>query len=141
MFRVRNLFTNTISLVSLATFGALLIKEYLHLRPLCFFSRCTKQHIQLQAFSFGEDSGRKTQYFVAKMNQSSSVDLENSCDHLFFHDHLQYHFADSTHGVLIAAAVFSFIACPFTCFLNVIFILAVKTKRCLQTHSNVCWHL
>ena len=43
---------------------------------------------------------------VAKMNQSSSVDLENSCDHLFFHDHLQCHFADSTHGVLIAAAVF-----------------------------------
>ena len=78
---------------------------------------------------------------VAKMNQSSSVDLENSCDHLFFHDHLQCHFADSTHGVLIAAAVFSFIACPFTCFLNVIFILAVKTKRSLQTHSNVCWHL
>lgn len=37
MFRVRNLFTNTISLVSLATFGALHIKEYLHLRPLCFF--------------------------------------------------------------------------------------------------------
>ena len=64
MFRVRNLFTNTISLVFLATFGALLIKEYLHLRPFVFFSRFEKEHIQLQAFSFGEDSGRKTQHMV-----------------------------------------------------------------------------
>ena len=65
VFRVRNLFTNTISLVSLATFGVLLIKEYLHLRPFCFFfSRFEKEHIQLQAFSFGEDSGRKTQHMV-----------------------------------------------------------------------------
>ena len=43
VFRVRNLFTNTISLVSLATFGALLIKEYLHLRPFCFFLSVWKE--------------------------------------------------------------------------------------------------
>ena len=33
VFRVRNSFTNAINLVSLATLGVLLIKEYLHLRP------------------------------------------------------------------------------------------------------------
>ena len=90
---------------------------------------------------YKKDGDRKTLYCVAKMNQSSSVDLENSCDHLFFHDHLQYHFADSTHGFLIAAAVLSFIASPFTCFLNAIVILAVKRNDVFKLTSTFCWHL
>ena len=103
VFRVRNLFTNTISLVSLATFGALLIKEYLHLRPFCFF------------LSVWKGTHSTASVLVWRRQWSKNT----------------------THGLLVPAAVLSFIVCPFTCFLNAIVILAVKTKRRLQTHSHV----
>ena len=71
------------------------------------------------------------------MNRSSSVGLENSCDHLFFPVRLRYNFSDLTHSILIVAALLSIVASPFTWFLNAMVILAVKTKRRLQTHSNM----
>ena len=71
------------------------------------------------------------------MNRSSSVGLENSCDHLLFPVRLRYNFSDLTHSILIVAALLSIVACPFTWFLNAMIILAVKTKRRLQTHSNM----
>ena len=71
------------------------------------------------------------------MNRSSSVGLENSCDHLLFPVRLRYNFSDLTHCILIVAALLSIVACPFTWFLNAMIILAVKTKRRLQTHSNM----
>ena len=119
----------------------------MHLRPLHFFllfifsvSKATHFlcDFQLQEFSFGRRQLSKNALCcVAKMNQSSSVGLENSCDNLFFPVRLRYNFSDLTHSILIAAAILSFFACPFTWFLNAMIILAVKTKRRLQTHSNM----
>ena len=79
----------------------------------------------------------KLTLLCGEMNQSSSVSLENSCYNLFFPLHLQYYFSDLTHAFLVAAAVLSFVACPLTCLLNVMVILAVKTKRRLQTNSTM----
>ena len=119
----------------------------MHLRPLHFFllfifsvSKATHflWDFQLQEFSFKRRQLSKNALCcVTKMNQSSSVGLENSCDHLFFPVRLRYNFSDLTHSILIVAAILSIVACPFTWFLNAMIILAVKTKRRLQTHSNM----
>ena len=119
----------------------------MHLRPLHFFllfifsvSKATHFlcDFQLQEFSFGRRQLSKNALCcVAKMNQSSSVGLENSCDNLFFPVRLRYNFSDLTHSILIVAAILSIAGCPFTWFLNAMVILAVKTKRRLQTHSNI----
>ena len=44
---------------------------------------------------------------------------------------------DSLYGLLVAAAVLSLAACPFTILLNALVMVAVKTKRRLQTHPNI----
>ena len=44
---------------------------------------------------------------------------------------------DSFYGLLITAAVLSLAACPFTISLNALVMVAVKTKRRLQTHPNI----
>ena len=40
-------------------------------------------------------------------------------------------------GLLVTAAIINSIAWPFTVFLNMLIVLVMKTKRRLQTHSNV----
>ena len=50
---------------------------------------------------------------------------------------MQYSSADSFHGFLIAAAALNLATCPFTVLLNALIMVAVKTKRRLQTHPNI----
>lgn len=75
-----------------------------------------------------------------KMNLSQSSTTENAteCKHVFYKSSsLQHSTSDSFYGLLIAAAVLSLAACPFTILLNFLVIGAVKTKRRLQTHPNI----
>ena len=72
------------------------------------------------------------------MNQSSSISSESNCNSVFVRTvRLRYVPSDLTQGLLIAAAVLNFVACPFFCFLNALVIVAVKAKRRLQTSSNI----
>ena len=70
---------------------------------------------------------------------SSSIDSENVCRNFIYEIvPLQYSSdADSLYGLLVAAAVLSLAACPFTILLNALVMVAVKTKRRLQTHPNI----
>ncbi|XP_078344022.1 uncharacterized protein LOC144629669 [Oculina patagonica] len=71
-------------------------------------------------------------------SQSSSIGNENDCKNFFFETvPLRYSAADSFYGLLIAAAVLSLASCPFTVLLNALVMVAVKTKRRLQTHPNI----
>ena len=70
---------------------------------------------------------------------SSSIDSENDCKS-FFDETVPLRYssdADSLYGLLVAAAVLSLAACPFTILLNALVMVAVKTKRRLQTHPNI----
>ena len=71
-------------------------------------------------------------------SQSSSIASENECLNFFFQTvPLRYSSVDSFYGLLVAAAVLGLAACPFTIFLNALVMVAVKTKRRLQTHPNI----
>ena len=75
----------------------------------------------------------------AKMKYSSSVGFGNKCNSSLVPEtvHRRYDFSsDLTRSFLLAAAFFSFVACPLICFLNALVILAVKAKQRLQTHSK-----
>ena len=75
---------------------------------------------------------------MSKMNQSSSITSESTCNSLFVKTvRLRFFNSDLAIGFLVAAAVLNVVACPFTCFLNALVMLAVKTKRRLQTPSNI----
>ena len=75
---------------------------------------------------------------MSKMNQSSSITSESTCNSLFVKTvRLRFFYSDLAIGFLVAAAVLNVVACPFTCFLNALVMLAVKTKRRLQTPSNI----
>ena len=50
---------------------------------------------------------------------------------------MRFSSANSFYGFLIAAAVFNVVTCPFTILLNALVIIAVKTKRRLQTHPDI----
>ena len=50
---------------------------------------------------------------------------------------LRYPSGDTFYGLLVAVAPLNLAACPFTIFLNTLVIVAVKTKRRLQTHPNI----
>ena len=50
---------------------------------------------------------------------------------------MRYSSADSYYGFLIVAAVFNLVTCPLTILLNALVMIAVKTKRRLQTHPNI----
>ena len=68
------------------------------------------------------------------LSQSSSIETESDCIGFFSRNRL----ADSaSSGSLITAAVLSSIASPFTIYLNVLVMVAVKIKRRLQTHPNI----
>ena len=72
------------------------------------------------------------------MNQSSLISSESNCNSLFVKTvRLEYVSSDLADGFLTAAGVLNFVACPFACFLNALVIVAVKTKRRLQTHSKI----
>ena len=121
-------------------------KKYLHLRHSLFFISLFPLSIKSNALSLRGIGGlvvwvnswEISLCYTAKMNQSSSISSESNCNNLFFKTvSLRYVPSDLTQGLLIAAGVLNFIACPFVCFLNALVMLAVKTKRRLQTHSNI----
>ena len=71
-------------------------------------------------------------------SQYSSIRTENECNSFLLKAFpMQYSSANSFHGFLKAAAVFNLVACPFTILLNALVIIAVKTKRRLQTHPDI----
>ena len=93
-------------------------------------------------FKYENNSTAKplSQLLGEKMNfsESSSIASENDCKSLFFQTvPLRYSSADSFDDLLLAAAVLSLVACLFTIFLNALVMVAVKTKRRLQTHPNI----
>ena len=79
-------------------------------------------------------------FFQRKMNfsQNSSISSEKQCSSILLRVFpMQYSSADSFHGFLIAAAALNLATCPFTVLLNALIMVAVKTKRRLQTHPNI----
>ena len=62
---------------------------------------------------------------------------ENFCQGFVFADGTLHRIPANLFGLLVAAAIINSIAWPFTVFLNVLVLLVVKTKRRLQTYSNV----
>ena len=77
---------------------------------------------------------------LIRMNfsQSSGTGRETECKTLLFEGvPLRYPSAASFYGLLIAAAAFNLAACPLTIMLNALVMVAVKTRRRLQTHPNI----
>ena len=75
-----------------------------------------------------------------KMNfsQTSRIGNESECESFLFKTvSLQYSSTDSFYSWLVGAAVVNLATCPFTIFLNALVMVAVKTKRRLQTHPNI----
>ena len=71
-------------------------------------------------------------------SQSSRIDNESECNSFLFKAvSLQYSSTDSFYSLLVAAAALNLATCPFTIFLNAVIMIAVKTKRRLQRHSNI----
>ena len=62
---------------------------------------------------------------------------EQLCQGLIFADETLHRIPANLFGLLLTAAIINSIAWPVTVFLNVLVVLVVKTKRRLQTHSNV----
>ena len=70
--------------------------------------------------------------------QYSSIRSENDCRNMFFKSvSLRYPSTSLFYGLLVAAAVLELFVCPFTILFNALVMIAVKTKRRLQTHPNV----
>ena len=62
---------------------------------------------------------------------------EHFCRGFFFTDVPLQRFPTNLFGLLVTAAILNSIAWPFTVFLNTLVVLVLRTKRRLQTHSNV----
>ena len=62
---------------------------------------------------------------------------EHFCQGFFFTDVPLQRFPTNRFGLLVTAAILNSIAWPFTVFLNTLVVLVLRTKRRLQTHSNV----
>ena len=70
--------------------------------------------------------------------QYSSIGSENDCKNLFFKSvSLRYPSTSLIYGLLVVAAGLELVVCPFTILLNVLVMVAVKTKQRLQTHPYV----
>ena len=71
-------------------------------------------------------------------SQSSWIGNESECKNVLFKTvSLRYSSDDSLHDLLVAAAVLNLATAPFAIFLNALVMVAVKTKRRLQTHPNI----
>lgn len=71
--------------------------------------------------------------------QSSAIGTENSCKSFFSMTDSMANFSVHSFAgeLLILAAVLEIVSCPFTILLNALVMVAVKTKRRLQTHPNI----
>lgn len=69
---------------------------------------------------------------------STTPGRENDCKN-YFGNNVPWRFSspDSFYGLLVVGAVINLAACPFTILLNALILIAVKTKRRLQTHPNI----
>ena len=71
-------------------------------------------------------------------SQSSWLGNESECKSFLFKPvPLQYSSIDSFYSLLVAAAVLNLATCPFTILLNALVMVAVKTRRRLQTLPNI----
>ena len=71
-------------------------------------------------------------------SQSSWIGNESECKNFLIKTvSLRYSSDDSLHDLLVAAAVLNLATAPFAIFLNALVMVAVKTKRRLQTHPNI----
>lgn len=68
---------------------------------------------------------------------SPSNGTEKGCKSYVLQDVSVGYFPVNFHGFLITAAVLNFVACPSNILLNTLVMVAVKTKRRLQTHPNI----
>ena len=75
---------------------------------------------------------------MTNFSQSSRIENESECKSFLFKTVLvQRSSQDPICGFLVAAAVLNLPVCFFTIFLNALVMIAVKTKRRLQTHPNI----
>ena len=71
-------------------------------------------------------------------SQPSGIGRDTECETFLLEGVLlRYPSADLFYGLLVAAAVFNLAACPLTISLNALVMVAVKTRRRLQTHPNI----
>ncbi|XP_078345493.1 melanocyte-stimulating hormone receptor-like [Oculina patagonica] len=68
---------------------------------------------------------------------SSSSEAEKRCESILFPEFPLQFFPEDFYGLLVAAFVLELAGCPLTVLLNALVIVAVKTKRRLQTHPNI----
>ena len=68
---------------------------------------------------------------------SSSNGTNKACKSVLLQDVPEGYFPINFYGFLISAMVIDFVTCPFNILLNTLIIVAVKTKRRLQTHTNI----
>ncbi len=68
---------------------------------------------------------------------SSSSEAEKGCESILFPEFPLQFFPEDFYGMLVAAFVLALASCPLTVLLNALVIVAVKTKRRLQTHPNI----
>ena len=68
---------------------------------------------------------------------SPSNGTEKACKSYVLQDVSEGYFPANFYGFLITAAVIDFFACPCNILLNILVLVAVKTKRRLQTHPNI----
>ena len=72
------------------------------------------------------------------MNSTSTSNVtKSSCNVLLMPEYLSEFFRVDFYVLLVVAAVIELISCPFIVSLNALVMVAVKTKRRLQTHLNI----
>lgn len=72
------------------------------------------------------------------MNSTSTTNVtKSSCKVLLMPEYLPQFFLADFYVFLVLAAVIESLSCPFTVLLNALVMVAVKTKRHLQTHLNI----
>ena len=73
-----------------------------------------------------------------KMNSTSTSDVaNNSCKVFLMPEYIPQFFLGNFNVFFVIAAVIESLSCPFIVLLNALVIVAVKTKRRLQTHLNI----
>ena len=100
--------------------------------------KCAKQRDIIRAEDFLHETNKHQVETMNLSEQYSSIGSENDCKNLFFKSvSLRYPSTSLFYGLLVVAAGLELVVCPFTILLNVLVMVAVKTKQRLQTHPYV----
>ena len=100
--------------------------------------KCAKQRYIVRAEDFLHKTSKHQIETMNLSEQYSSIGSENDCRNFFFKSvPLRYPFSILSYGLLVAAAGLEFVVCPLTILFNALVMVAVKTKRRLQTHPNI----